>query len=114
MLCSMPSTQQSYRHLSLVRDSFAGTPTLVKEIVTDDDIASWHESSDIMHEIPEMIAHMQPINAGFPLTDPNDPRFQYFTALRRRFGQFLHRASESLLRQGEQNTVDGVIILVSC
>jgi hypothetical protein len=36
------------RHISFVRDAFAGTPTLGKENVTTQDIASWHETSDIM------------------------------------------------------------------
>jgi proteasome activator subunit 4 len=117
------------RHLTFVRDAFGGTPTLAKEIITQEDIASWHESSDIMsvtqysvasaqlltlsrHEIPEMIAHMEQLNSGFPLTDPTDPRYQYYMGLRQRFGRFLHRASVSLLRQGEQSSVDAVVILV--
>jgi proteasome activator subunit 4 len=61
-----------------------------------------------------MIAHVEPLNSGFPLTDPNDPRYKYYTSLRHRFGQFLHRASTSLLHEGEQNTVDAVMVLVSC
>jgi hypothetical protein len=36
------------RHISFVRDAFAGTPTLGKENVTPQDIASWHDTSDIM------------------------------------------------------------------
>jgi proteasome activator subunit 4 len=59
-----------------------------------------------------MIAHMDALNAGFALTDPNDPRYQYYMSLRARFGRFLHQASLSLLHQGEQNTVDAVVILV--
>jgi hypothetical protein len=64
------------------------------------------------NEIPEMVAHLKPLNSGFPLTDTSDPRYQYITALRRRFGEFLHRASGSLLQQGEQNTLDAVMMLV--
>jgi hypothetical protein len=59
-----------------------------------------------------MVAHLEPLSSGFPLTDINEDRYQYITSLRRRFGQFLHRASGSLLQQGEQNTLDAVMTLV--
>lgn len=59
-----------------------------------------------------MIAHIEPLNCGFAMTDPSDPRWQYVKSLHRRFGEFLHRASISLQQQGEQNTVDAVFILV--
>ena len=63
--------------------------------------------------MPEMIAAMEPLNAGFCLTDPNDERHQYITSLRRRYGQLLHKASATLRQQGEENTVDAVHMLVS-
>jgi proteasome activator subunit 4 len=65
------------------------------------------------NELPEMIASMEPLNAGFCITDPNDARHQYITYLRRSYGQFLHKASVSLRQQGEENTVDAVQMLVS-
>ena len=65
------------------------------------------------NEIPEMIASIEPITSGFCLTDPNDPRHQYITSLRHRFGEFLHKASVSLRSQGDENTVDAVHMLVS-
>jgi proteasome activator subunit 4 len=61
-----------------------------------------------------MIASIEPLNAGFPLSDPSDPRHQYITALRHRFGEFLHRASISLLQQGGENSLDAVNGLVCC
>lgn len=63
-------------------------------------------------EIPEMLASLEALNAGFCLTDPSDPRHQYMSGLRWRFGDFLHRASASLRQQGEENTVDAVHMLV--
>ena len=60
-----------------------------------------------------MIACVEPLNAGFALADPTDPRHQYIDGLRRKFGEFLHKASVSLQRQGEENTVDAVHGLVS-
>lgn len=60
-----------------------------------------------------MIAIGEPLNSGFCLDDPNDPKHQYIVALRRRYGELLHEASVSLRRQGEENTVDAVHMLVS-
>ena len=67
---------------------------------------------DYSDEIPEMIASIEPINSGFVITDTEDPRYQYLSAVRRRFGKFLHSASVSLRQQGEENTVDAVQMLV--
>ena len=63
-------------------------------------------------EIPEMIASVEPINSGFVITDPEDPRYQYLLGVKHRFGRFLHSASVSLRQQGEENTVDAVQMLV--
>lgn len=64
------------------------------------------------NEIPEMIASIEPLSAGYPLQDPSDPRHQYMTDLRQRFGGFLHKSSISLSQQGEENTLDAVHALV--
>jgi proteasome activator subunit 4 len=66
----------------------------------------------IRNEIPEMIASIEPVNSGFAITDHQDPRAQYYLALRERFGKLLHKASVSLRQQGEENTVDAVHTLV--
>jgi hypothetical protein len=60
-----------------------------------------------------MIATMEPLNASFCLTDPDDTRYQYVITLRKRYGDFLRKASVSLRQQGEENTVDAVHMLVS-
>ncbi|KAI0336090.1 hypothetical protein GY45DRAFT_1316150 [Cubamyces sp. BRFM 1775] len=96
------------RHLSFVRNAFSGIPTLAKEVLTPEELRATMESSDILFEIPEMIATIEPLNSGFALSDPADPRHQYITGLRRKFGEFLHKASVSLQQQGEENTVDAV------
>ncbi|KAG5352050.1 hypothetical protein C0989_004042 [Termitomyces sp. Mn162] len=59
-----------------------------------------------------MIASISPIASGFCLTDIEDPRYQYISSLRNRFGMFLHKASMSLQHQGEENTVDAVDMLI--
>ena len=66
----------------------------------------------IRHEIPEMIATIDPVNAGFALTDKDDPRYQYFSSLRHRFGDAILRASKVLRQHGDDNTVDAIHILV--
>lgn len=101
------------RYLSFVREAFSGIPTLFKEFISPDVLQSMLASSDIVNEIPEMIASIEPLASGFCLTDPQDTRYKYITKLRRRFGEFLHAASLSLQRQGEENTVDAVQMLIS-
>ncbi|KAI0724287.1 hypothetical protein C8T65DRAFT_714470 [Cerioporus squamosus] len=100
------------RHLSFVRNAFAGIPTLAREIIPPEEQKAALESSDILYEISEMIACVEPLNSGFALSNPEDPRHQYITGLRRKFGEFLHKASVSLQQQGEENTVDAVHGLV--
>ncbi len=60
-----------------------------------------------------MIGKITPIESAFCLTDVNDSRYQFVLSLRQRFGRFLHDASISLREQGEENTVDAVLMLVS-
>ena len=62
--------------------------------------------------LPEMIASGEPITCGFPLSDADDPRFQKFIAYRRRFSDLLLNASKVLRSQGEENTVDAILMLV--
>ena len=69
--------------------------------------------SPVSNETPEMVASIDPLKAGFALTDPNDTRHQYITALKSRFGTLLHSASTSMRSQSEENVLDGVHMLVS-
>lgn len=100
------------RHLSIVRNAFAGIPTLVKEFITPEEIAAAVETSDVLNETPEMVASVDPLSAGFALTDPNDPRHQYITSLKNRFGALLYSASTSMRTQSEENVLDGVHMLI--
>ncbi|KAI9462361.1 hypothetical protein BJY52DRAFT_1221991 [Lactarius psammicola] len=102
------------RSLSFVRNAFSGTPTFVKEVFTKEDQQYGLETSDILNEIPEMIASIEPLSSGFAISDPQDPRARYYLSLRQRFGKLLHEASVSLRRQGEENTVDAVHALIQC
>ena len=60
-----------------------------------------------------MIGTIKPIGAAFCLTDPADSQYQLVLSLKQRFARFLHNASISLREQGEENTVDPVLMLVS-
>ncbi|KAF5355656.1 hypothetical protein D9756_004216 [Leucocoprinus leucothites] len=100
------------RYLTFIRNAFAGIPTLCEERIPQGYYADLINTSDILDEIPEMIAHVDPINSGFCLTDASNPDYVFITNLRKRFGQFLHVASVSLRQQGEENTVDAVQMLV--
>ncbi|KAJ7042558.1 hypothetical protein C8F04DRAFT_1076309 [Mycena alexandri] len=100
------------RHISFVSNAFSGIPTLIQDAFSADALREAMKTSDILHEIEEMIGIVEPLNSGFVVTDPQDPRHQYISSLRRRFGEFLHQASKSLLQQGEENTVDAVEMLI--
>ncbi|EGN99641.1 hypothetical protein SERLA73DRAFT_159863 [Serpula lacrymans var. lacrymans S7.3] len=100
------------RYLTFVQNAFSGIPTLFKDVISTKDLQSMTETSDVLNEIPEMIASIENLNSGFCLTDPDDERFQFIISLRHRFGQFLHKASISLQQQGEENTVDAVQVLL--
>ena len=59
-----------------------------------------------------MIASVEPLSAGFALADPKDPRHQYLTSLKQRFGALLCKASTSMRTQSEENVLDAVHMLV--
>ncbi|KIO02352.1 hypothetical protein M404DRAFT_27957 [Pisolithus tinctorius Marx 270] len=101
------------RYLCFVRQAFSGIPTLYKEYISPEVRRAMFDTSDILDEIPEMIASVDSLNSGFCLTDPTDERYQYITALKRQFGEFLHQASLALRDQWEENTVDAVQMLIS-
>ena len=48
MYISIGSFLMMPRHLSIVRNAFAGIPTLVKEFITPEEIAAAVETSDIL------------------------------------------------------------------
>ncbi|KZT40114.1 hypothetical protein SISSUDRAFT_983884 [Sistotremastrum suecicum HHB10207 ss-3] len=100
------------RHLSLVRNGFAGIPTFLR----DDQRVGSHEhatqTSDIMNEIPEFIAEIEPLSCGFVLAERTDPRWQTMIAIKRRFGKFLHASSTLLQEQEGEKTVDVVHMII--
>ncbi|KAG9025662.1 hypothetical protein FRB95_009933 [Tulasnella sp. JGI-2019a] len=101
------------RSLCLVRDALSGIPTLWQEYTNDEEAYAAAATSDVFHELPEFIANVASIQAGFALDDPKDPRYQQVSNLRGRIGLFLHQASLSLRNKGDENTVPAVLILIS-
>ncbi|KAF7319927.1 Membrane protein [Mycena kentingensis (nom. inval.)] len=100
------------RHISFVLNAFAGVPTLIQDVFDEAALCETMKDSDILFVIALLFGVIEPLESGFALTDPADPRYQYMAALRQRFGQFLHTASRSLSQQGEENTVDAVETLL--
>ncbi|KAJ3576133.1 hypothetical protein NP233_g629 [Leucocoprinus birnbaumii] len=94
------------RYLHAVRATWAGLPTIYKE--------QCHESANPCLnpaiEIPELVISHLDVQAGFTLTDPNDPRYQAFLSARRRFGEVIQRASSALRENtGGEDHTDAVI-----
>ncbi|TFK41322.1 hypothetical protein BDQ12DRAFT_768249 [Crucibulum laeve] len=94
------------RYLHAARAVWLGLPGFLKE-----------QSKEVVNqcinpefEIPDMIMSHLDVNAGFTLTDPNDPRYQTVAALRQRYGQILHNAAVSLRggTEGEDH-IDAVL-----
>lgn len=64
-------------------------------------------------EIPKLIVSFLDINAGFTLTDPNDPRYQKAAAHRLRFGDICRRAAAALRHNTEgEDHIDAVVGVV--
>ena len=53
------------------------------------------------------------LNAGFALTDPNDPRYQTIIAHREQFGHVLHNAAVLLRdKDGGEDHIDAVLSVI--
>ncbi|KZT61305.1 hypothetical protein CALCODRAFT_514830 [Calocera cornea HHB12733] len=100
------------RLLCFVRNGFTGIQTLWKEIVSEEETNAVSADGDVLDEIPEFITHGSPIESGFPLEDPKDPRYQFIAQLKENFGTFLHTASLSLREHDDENAVDPVQMIV--
>jgi proteasome activator subunit 4 len=60
-----------------------------------------------------MVARYSVIEVGYPLKDPQDPRYIKLMDYRKRFINFLLRSSRLLREQGEENTVDAITTVIS-
>ncbi|EJU01100.1 hypothetical protein DACRYDRAFT_22883 [Dacryopinax primogenitus] len=100
------------RLFCFVRNGFTGIQTLWKEHVSMEEAIAVSAIGDVLDEIPEFITHGSPIESGFPLSDEQDPRWQYIANLKEDFGNFVHRASMFLRQHGDENAVDPVAMIV--
>ncbi|KAF8587302.1 hypothetical protein K439DRAFT_1645895 [Ramaria rubella] len=101
------------RHLSFIRNAFGGMPTFAKEVISAEAMMESFETSDIINEIPEFIATVEPVASGFALLE-GDPRHQFVMELRQQFGDFLKRAGQYLRSKGPENTLDAAHMLLRC
>lgn len=65
------------------------------------------------NELNEFIASVKPLRSGFVFDNLADPRYQSINLLKQRFGSFLHTASVRLAVDGDENSVDAILMLVS-
>jgi proteasome activator subunit 4 len=49
------------------------------------------------------------VEAGYTLTDPEDPRYQKVMTHKRHFGNLLHRASVALRESGAEDHIDAIL-----
>lgn len=98
------------RYVHAVRSMWSGLPTLMQEqskVVAD---PCFYEESDI----EGLLITGTAFNAGFCLSDSEDPRYQKAFSHRQRFGEVLHRAATSIaLRQSSdgEDHIDAVITI---
>jgi proteasome activator subunit 4 len=94
-------------YLHAVRSAWNGLPTIIleghKEVVNPCII----EDS----ELPELLAVPLTVEAGYTLTDENDPRYQTVMAHRRQFGNVLHQASVALRESGAEDHIDAILAI---
>lgn len=118
------------RYLSFVKEAFSGVASLAKEEATPEEREEYLRTTDLPYvnplcclnqasdeglhreSLPEMVASGAGVACGYPLNDDNDPRRQKLMKYRRRFANFLISASRVLRQQGEENTVDAILMLV--
>ena len=91
-----------------MRAAWGGLPTIYKDI-RNDAVNPLIRPTDVFPDCPVYLD----LNAGFALTDPNDPRYATVVAHREEFGRVLHKAA-SLLRDkdGGEDHIDAVLSVI--
>lgn len=89
-----------------MRATWTGLPTIYKEQYQE----SANPCLNTVIESPELVISHLDVQAGFTLTDPRDPRYQFILSARRRFGEVSQRASSALRENtGGEDHTDAVI-----
>ncbi|KAJ3807112.1 hypothetical protein F5876DRAFT_90743 [Lentinula aff. lateritia] len=94
------------RFVQVVKSIWAGLPTFLKE---KNKIVQDHHLYDDTETLDLLITHFD-VEAGFTLSDPNDPRYQKVLLCRTQFGKVILSAARALRqrREGEDH-IDAVI-----
>lgn len=89
-----------------MKSIWAGLPTFLKE---KNKIVQDHHLYDDTETLDLLITHFD-VEAGFTLSDPNDPRYQKVLSCRTQFGKVILSAARALRqrREGEDH-IDAVI-----
>ncbi|KAH7104315.1 ARM repeat-containing protein [Auriculariales sp. MPI-PUGE-AT-0066] len=96
------------RHMHMIRSTWTGLPTLIEDRVND-----MQPLPDPMEtDVDALRTRNLDVQAGFTLKDPTDMRYQRVFALRRRFGDILHRASVYFRESVDVDHTDSVLSLV--
>lgn len=94
------------RYLHACRSIWTGLPTFCQEYVKD--VVDPLVREDV--EIAELVVSHLDVQAGFTLTDKNDPRYQQVVAHRLRFGDVVARAAFALRQNtGGEDHIDAVM-----
>lgn len=94
-------------YLHAVRSAWNGLPTIIleghKEVVNPCVIEDC--------ELSELLAVPLTVEAGYTLTDPNDPRYQAVMFHRRQFGRILHQASVAMRESSAEDHIDAILAI---
>lgn len=63
---------------------------------------------------PTFLDRVKPYACGFVLTNPSDPRYQWYQGYRKRLGTILHKTTTVLQELGQDTFIDAVRLNVRC
>lgn len=96
------------RYLHAARSAWSGLPTIYKDIRREA-ANSLIRDTDVFPNCPVYLD----LNAGFALTDPEDPRYRAVVGHRDEFGHVLHDAAVLLRdKDGGEDHIDAVLSVI--
>lgn len=116
-LLDAPRTDQAWhvdvcRWLSHLRNSLSPLKELAVEPGQPDEPGE--PASDAPFLAPVFLERGKTYACGFVLTDPSDPRYQWYQDYRRRVGTTLHKTTTVLQELGQDTFIDAVRLNVRC
>jgi proteasome activator subunit 4 len=116
------------RHLNIANYAFSGIPQFVQEYRDPQSLQHMYNTSDLVwastftvdnllifvdrDEIPEFIATLEPLESGFVLRDPKDPRWIDMTRRKHHFAELLRDASRILRSSDSESALDPINLTV--